>query len=443
MYPHFIVLLIILILNRQVAIHAVYEEVNVKVDGINSYGEGRVTHVSFTGWRNLAHSYALVCQHMILQFLRLNPNGNLRLSFSTVPRPYQWKLMNGLFNAEDELTISSIPTRDPSDIPDIELRFGFPIDLSNTNNMKIVTFATAEYEVAREMLTSWSPPWNNPDNIMIMTPSHWSATLMKELAGVPEKNLFILPHGFDPRIYYPRINSTNDDDCIKFRERLGVPSDAFVYLHVSAGTPNKNIKFIVSSFKRVRRLYPTATLVIKLLSDLYDDSVQRILSEISMHSFEKDELIMFDSTVSNSFMGQLFRCSEVYVSPYSSEGFNMPVLESLASGVPVIVSAGGSTDDFTNEYIARYVTTTVRNDTTIRGDRIVSRRSLTINTESLYQEMLFVIEDYYKLSSDNTSASWFKAARKLAAEYALENYTWDAIGLAFFNYVMGKTSILS
>ena len=48
-------------------------------------------------------------------------------------------------------------------------------------------------------------------------------------------------------------------------------------------------------------------------------------------------------------------CADVYVSPYKAEGFNLPVLESMALGVPVIVTSGGPTDDFTNSKFAKYV----------------------------------------------------------------------------------------
>src|SRR4029078_12894490 len=45
-------------------------------------------------------------------------------------------------------------------------------------------------------------------------------------------------------------------------------------------------------------------------------------------------------------MARIYHAADCYVSPYMAEGFNFPVLESAACGLPVICTGGGSTDDF-------------------------------------------------------------------------------------------------
>jgi glycosyltransferase involved in cell wall biosynthesis len=58
-------------------------------------------------------------------------------------------------------------------------------------------------------------------------------------------------------------------------------------------------------------------------------------------------------------IGKLYRASDCYVSAYRAEGFNLPVLEALASGVTPIVTAGGSTDDFCPDHLSLKVSSTL------------------------------------------------------------------------------------
>ncbi len=51
-------------------------------------------------------------------------------------------------------------------------------------------------------------------------------------------------------------------------------------------------------------------------------------------------------------MAALYRAADACVSPYRAEGFNLPVLEAAASGLPVICTAGGATDDFVSDSFA-------------------------------------------------------------------------------------------
>src|SRR6185436_13260064 len=45
----------------------------------------------------------------------------------------------------------------------------------------------------------------------------------------------------------------------------------------------------------------------------------------------------------------LFTACQCLVHPYRGEGFALPVLEAMACGLPVIVTAGGATDDFVTD----------------------------------------------------------------------------------------------
>jgi glycosyltransferase involved in cell wall biosynthesis len=50
--------------------------------------------------------------------------------------------------------------------------------------------------------------------------------------------------------------------------------------------------------------------------------------------------------MSHADMQTLYSDADAYISPYRSEGFNLPVLEAMGHGLPVLVTAGGACDDF-------------------------------------------------------------------------------------------------
>ena len=41
--------------------------------------------------------------------------------------------------------------------------------------------------------------------------------------------------------------------------------------------------------------------------------------------------------------------ADAYVTPYRAEGFNLPALEAIACGTPLIVTCGGATGNFCND----------------------------------------------------------------------------------------------
>ena len=45
-------------------------------------------------------------------------------------------------------------------------------------------------------------------------------------------------------------------------------------------------------------------------------------------------------------IAEIYQLADALISPYRFEGFNLPVLEAMASGLPVVCTAGGPTDDF-------------------------------------------------------------------------------------------------
>jgi glycosyltransferase involved in cell wall biosynthesis len=125
-------------------------------------------------------------------------------------------------------------------------------------------------------------------------------------------------------------------------------------------------------------------------------------------------LIYNGNTFSAHTVGDFLRAADCYVSPYRAEGFNMPVLEAAACGVPVICTAGGPTDEFTASSFAR------------RIDSRPSRIQLDVAHPGDYLEPdLLHLTELMRAAARNRDET--RALGSIAAAHVSARYTWDAV----------------
>ena len=85
--------------------------------------------------------------------------------------------------------------------------------------------------------------------------------------------------------------------------------------------------------------------MLKGLPTLYPSHTQRVhtrLDDLFEHLPEvKDAIHFVTEPLSFSALGKLYHAVDVLLTPYTAEGFNMPVLEAVATGLTVVATAGG------------------------------------------------------------------------------------------------------
>jgi glycosyltransferase involved in cell wall biosynthesis len=113
-------------------------------------------------------------------------------------------------------------------------------------------------------------------------------------------------------------------------------------------------------------------------------------------------------------MARLYQASDCYVSSYVGEGFNMPVMEAAACGLPVICTAGGSTDDFVTEEFALQIASTLE---PVAVSSVPQAMGLIPDQEHLAHLMLCAIDD----------AEFRELARTAGPKYMGERYTWAKV----------------
>ena len=108
------------------------------------------------------------------------------------------------------------------------------------------------------------------------------------------------------------------------------------------------------------------------------------------------------------------RAADCYVAPYFAEGFNMPVLECAACGTPVVCTAGGPTDEFTDP------SSTWR----IRSTPVGARLHAGLIGDALKPDLEHLIELMRTAIGDRANARRMGAA---AAAHVARSYTWDLV----------------
>jgi len=250
-----------------------------------------------------------------------------------------------------------------------------------------------------------------PAELVLFTPSRWSAEGFYKVGFSPEQ-VAIVPYGVDSALFRPMPELR-----AAVRAALGIAEREFVFLSVGAMTGNKGTDLILRAFAEVKRLHPRVRLVLKGMDPLFDskDFLSRAMMGLSERdrSGLGDRLVYLGQALSFARMAALYQAADAYVSPYRAEGFNMPVLEAAACGLPLICTRGGATDDFVTDAFAR---------------RIESR---TVSVEVEDQLGLRLEPDLGHLIELMTSAvgdeDWRRAASRAGPPHVRASFSWDAV----------------
>jgi glycosyltransferase involved in cell wall biosynthesis len=142
----------------------------------------------------------------------------------------------------------------------------------------------------------------------------------------------ILGHGVDPALYryLPRTKG-----------------DPFTFLCVAEHTPRKNLPMLIRSFERAFRDQSGVRLKLKL--GLHGEGDLRELIT------QPDKIVLATEELEQEAdMVELYNQAHCFVLPTRAEGFGMPILEAMATGLPVIVTNYSGHLDFchsSNSYL--------------------------------------------------------------------------------------------
>jgi glycosyltransferase involved in cell wall biosynthesis len=362
------------------------------------------------GWRRSCHSYALVNQR---QLLHLAEDSRVRLFHRDVPffQNHWAYLDNGLTEALKG-RLAAIAPPPPGVCADVTYRISFPFRI-HPGAGRVFVFATSEFNrelAAASVGVDGRPETVEPGAVDIVTPSSWSRRAFLQAGYAPER-VHVIPHGIDPGLAAPLPSAERQ----AFRRSLRLEDDEFAFLNVSAMTWNKGIGPLVAAFALHRRSHPRSVLVLKGGDYLYGPVLQPSLDEARrLCDAARDPALAtairyVDNNLPWEMISRLYRSVDAYIAPYRAEGFNMPVLEAMAAGLPVLVSRGGASDDFCSEEHSLKIATDPK--VCEGGDYLEPR------VESIVQQMNRVVEE----------AATRERLSRLGQAHAVRHFGWKQV----------------
>jgi len=304
----------------------------------------------------------------------------------------------------------SIPNPDDNDNFDITYRISFPYNLSASSSKRLFVFGTSETGNVDGMFVGAHPNVEGlSENITIITPSHWSRQGFIQ-SGFREETIKVVSLGVDPLTFF----QVDNDLRTLYRELFGIKPNDFVLLSVGALTGNKGIDSLLRAFLILKQAKPELKLIFKRPGNLYDYELQHYLNEIKeipgladLANKYRDDIIEISDNFDFDGMRALYNACDAYVSSYRAEGFNLPPLEAVACGLPILVTQGGSTDDYFDTRMGLQISSKVI--------KISADMFLEPDLESL-------IDGISRLSE--SKSRWGGA---MASEYVHQNFNWSKI----------------
>lgn len=176
----------------------------------------------------------------------------------------------------------------------------------------------------------------------VWTPSEYSRASFVE-AGVAPELVHVVPNGVDLRAFHP------DGPVQPLEDRR-----ATVFLYVGGTIYRKGIDLLLAAYGKAFTADDDVLLVIKGVGA--GTYYRGQTAEGAIDAFRAQPgapaLRLFDEELPYAEVAPLYRAADCLVQPYRGEGFCLPALEALACGKPLIVTAGGPTDEFASDACA-------------------------------------------------------------------------------------------
>jgi autotransporter strand-loop-strand O-heptosyltransferase len=245
----------------------------------------------------------------------------------------------------------------------------------------------------------------------LWVPSEWQRAC-SIAQGIPEEFVKVVPEGVDPNIYKPGNGSYRGADASSSRP--------FTFVHVGQWQPRKSTLEIIQAFLRAFPDNPQVRLELSVdtlfPSDNFKSTEERLVANgindprISVIHFEEREAYIRRLQSANCFVS----CSR-------SEGWFLPLCESMACGIPAIAADFGGSTEYAGEAV------NVRISKLIKPFGIYGNWDVPgMWAEPDYDHLVECMQDVYEHYGPERVNVGYKERAMVLSEKIRRDFSWDA-----------------
>jgi glycosyltransferase involved in cell wall biosynthesis len=161
----------------------------------------------------------------------------------------------------------------------------------------------------------------------IITISHFTQEQILKRFSVDRNKIHVTHLGIDQNFWHEITHEESE----RVKSKFNLPSSYLLF--VGAQEPRKNIGNLIEALKIVHSRYKKVPLV--LAGGDGKDSA-KVLDRIKKHNLK--HWVLRTGYLKNYELRNIYRLATAFVFPSLCEGFGLPLLEAMASGIPIVAS---------------------------------------------------------------------------------------------------------
>ena len=158
----------------------------------------------------------------------------------------------------------------------------------------------------------------------VIAVSKYTKEEIEEHFSVVSKKIFVTHEGVDPLVI-------DKQDSQKVLQKYKIDKPYIVY--VGNVYPHKNIEGLINAYQIILRDHPDLKVVLVGKHDYFFQQIKDLVEEKNL-----ENNIIFTGFVDDIDLPHIYKQARLYCFPSFCEGFGLPALEALYSGIPVVAS---------------------------------------------------------------------------------------------------------